>query len=99
MYRSTQVRPLDDRRSTRSDVRLAATLEAGPAHNVAITIVNISAHGIMAECTAPLLPGRPVSLSLPGLYRHAGRIAWVRDDRLGIAFDRPLALAEIMSIL
>ena len=99
MIRSTNVQPLDDRRSTRSDVRLPATLEAGPGQSVAITVVNISAHGVMARTSTPLLPGRPVALAMAGLARHPGRIAWVRGEHLGVAFDRPLTLTEILAVL
>lgn len=95
----TAAQPLDDRRAPRNPMRVAATLDGGPAHRIPVVVIDISACGTMVETHAPLLPGRPVGLTMTGLDRRPARIVWARDARLGIAFDRPLTLPELLRIV
>ncbi len=89
----------DDRRSRRAEVRLPATLEAGPGRSFQIIVQNISAHGFMAELDVQLIPGRPVSVSMASLARTAARVAWQRDGHIGIAFVEPLTYDQLCNIL
>jgi hypothetical protein len=90
---------LDDRRSRRTDIRLPATIDAGPGRVFAVTVLNISAHGVMAEAGAQLVPGRPVTVAMARLSKAAGRVAWLRDGHVGIAFVEPLTPDQINAIL
>jgi PilZ domain len=90
---------LDDRRSRRADVRLAATIDAGPGRIFSVIVHNVSAHGVMAELNAQLVPGRPVTILMAGLEKTAGRVAWLRDGHVGIAFAEPLTIDQINAIL
>jgi PilZ domain len=89
----------DDRRSRRTDVRLAASIDAGPGRIYPVIINNVSAHGVMAELGVQLVPGRPVTVTLAGLDKVLGRVAWLRDGHIGIAFVEPLTLDQINAIL
>jgi hypothetical protein len=89
----------DDRRSRRAEVRLPATIDAGPGRTLPVIVHNVSAHGFMAELDVQLIPGRPVSVSMAGLDRTAARVAWQRDGQVGIAFVEPLTFDEINNIL
>ncbi len=89
----------DDRRSRRADIRLPATLEAGPGRSFQIIVQNISAHGFMAELEAQLVPGRPVTVSMASLDRTPARVAWQREGQIGIAFVDPLTYEQICNIL
>ncbi len=89
----------DDRRSRRAEVRLPATVEAGPGRAFHVIVQNVSAHGIMFELESPLIPGRPVSVSMAGLDRTAARVAWQRDGQVGIAFVEPLTFDQISNII
>lgn len=55
-----------------------------------IRVRNLSAVGLMADCDAELVKGQSVILDLRGLGDVSGHIAWVRDDRIGVAFDSPV---------
>jgi len=90
---------LDDRRSRRADVRIPATIDAGPGRVFSVFVHNVSAHGVMAELSAQLVPGRPVTILMAGLDKTAGRVAWLRDGHVGIAFGEPLTLEQINAIL
>ena len=89
----------DERRSRRTDVRLPATLDAGPGRRIAATALNVSAHGVMLATEARLVPGRPVTVEMAGLVRTAGRVAWVRQGYVGVAFNTYLTLEEILAIV
>lgn len=89
----------DDRRSRRAEVRLPATVDAGPGRVYPVVVHNVSAHGIMAELPAQLVPGRPVTVTMAGLKKITGRVAWLRDGHVGIAFVEPLTVEQINAIL
>ncbi len=89
----------DDRRSRRTDLKAAARIEAGPGRAFAVTVHNVSAHGVMVEIDARFVPGRPVTVEMSGLGRVTGRVAWVRDGHAGIAFAEPLTLDQINAIV
>jgi hypothetical protein len=90
---------MDDRRSRRTDMSAAAMIEAGPGRAFAVTVHNVSAHGLMVEVDARFVPGRPVTVDMAGLGRVSGRVAWVREGHAGIAFGEPLTLDQISAIL
>jgi hypothetical protein len=99
VLQKTNAAPQDDRRSRRTDVRLSATVDAGPGRVYPVVVLNVSAHGVMAELGAHVVPGRPVTVTMAGLDRKAGRVAWLRDGHVGIAFVEPLTLDQINAIL
>ncbi|HEX7783089.1 MAG TPA: PilZ domain-containing protein [Sphingobium sp.] len=51
---------------------------------------NLSATGLMADCEAALAKGQQVIMEIRGVGRVFGRIAWTRNDRVGIVFDKPI---------
>jgi PilZ domain len=95
----TNILALDDRRSRRADVRLRATIDAGPGRIFSVIVHNVSAHGVMAEIDVQLVPGRPVTVTMSGLEKASGRVAWLRDGHVGIAFAEPLTLDQINELV
>lgn len=89
----------DDRRSRRTEIKIDAIVDAGPGRRVSVVILNVSAHGVMAQTDATFVPGRPVTITAKGLDQVAGRIAWLRDGHLGIAFREPLTIEQINAIV
>lgn len=56
----------------------------GPA--VALRVRNLSAGGLMAECSAMVEQGQSVEVELRNVGTVGGKIAWVRGQHIGIAF-------------
>ncbi len=99
MPTNTKIVQQDDRRSRRTAIRIAGTIDAGPGRIYSVLVHNVSVHGVMAETNEQLVPGRPVTVVMAGLDKTAGRVAWIRDGHVGIAFAEPLTLDQIDAIL
>ena len=52
-----------------------------------LRVRNLSAGGLMAECTHPFERGEAVELELRGIGLVSGRIAWATEGRIGVAFE------------
>jgi len=48
---------------------------------------NLSETGLMADCDASFRDGDRLVVQLRGIGEVAGRVSWVRGDRIGVAFD------------
>ena len=85
---------IGSRRSRRSNVLLAATIEAGGA-TIPVKLRNLSAYGALIIGESLPDEGSPV------LFRRndlsvSGRIAWVRKDHAGVGFDAELQPQEVL---
>lgn len=85
----------DERRSDRSSVLLAATIECDGAR-LPVRVVNLSAHGALVQGDAVPGQDQAVTFRCSGL-EAAGWMAWVKPPFAGINFDAPVqppALAQ-----
>jgi hypothetical protein len=64
-----------------ADVRLE-----GDATAYRVKVRNLSAAGMMADGELPVMRGSRVTVELRNLSPVAGSVAWVQDQRFGIAF-------------
>ena len=60
-------------------------------------IRNISAGGLMAHVYSALKPGQRVTVELKTHDAIAGRIAWIRDANVGVAFDTPADIEALLA--
>jgi hypothetical protein len=85
---------IGNRRSRRSNVLLAASIEAaGVATDVKLR--NLSAYGALIVGDSLPERGEAVSFRRKELC-VAGRIAWVRDGYAGVAFDEELRPQDVL---
>jgi len=68
----------------------AMMLVAGEKQGSQLRIRNISAGGLMADCTLPLATGQEVEFEIRNIGLVPGRIAWADGQRIGVAFDAPI---------
>jgi hypothetical protein len=81
------------RNAARDSMLLSAPLRrvnAPVRHPVTLRIRNLSAGGMMAECSEPVATGEQVILELRGIGEVTGSVAWCHDGRIGISFDTPI---------
>ena len=60
-------------------------------------IRNISAGGLMAHVYSGLKPDQQVVVELRTHDSIAGRVAWIRETNVGIAFDRPADIEALLA--
>jgi len=91
MIPRTVARLFDQRQEPRvePDEKHAVLHHRGAQHRV--QLINVSASGAMLEfATVPHI-GERIRLQLLGRQPAAGFVRWVRDGRIGVNFDLPLA--------
>lgn len=89
-----QASAIGNRRSNRSNVLLAASVEAS-GEVTDVKLRNLSAYGALVVGDSLPEPGSEV------LFRRkelsvSGRVAWVRDGHCGIAFDQELQPQDVL---
>jgi len=87
--------PNDKRDSRRARLLLTAHIADGLGEREA-HLLNISPTGAKVDADEPPASGAPVTLIAGGL-RIAGRVAWVEDNRFGIAFDTPIDARALLA--
>lgn len=95
------------RHPDRDSLLLVADIVAeGETSSARHTVRNLSPGGMMAQGGAALAMGARVSVTLRNMGTVQGKVAWVENDRYGIAFDQeidpqavraPVALADFLS--
>lgn len=78
------------RSSNRDSLFLSATIRRegdGEDEPAPARVRNLSAVGVMVDYVENVAPGEPVVVTVRGLGSVPGKVAWVRQARIGIAFD------------
>lgn len=90
---------VDQRTAPRTDVyaRIPVTLPDG--RQVSVTLVNISADGILFRHDGQLPQDAPMQVALPVLGRVNGRTIWSLGGRTGLQFDHRIAEADYLPLL
>eukprot|EP01037_Dinobryon_pediforme_P005701 gene5701-5763_t len=87
MKRNRAVTDMDHRQVGRDSLFLMADLRVeGEAGEHRVKVRNLSARGMMAECTVRVRSGVAVTVNLRNIGWVPGRVAWIQDNRFGIAF-------------
>jgi hypothetical protein len=77
----------DSRHISRESMFLMADLRLeGQEESSRVKVRNLSNGGMMAEAPLRVVPGTPVSVNLRNIGWVDGAVAWVQDNRFGIAF-------------
>lgn len=80
-------------------VRIEAFVE-GHGLRMQVRITDISSDGCcMGANGLKFRPGQPISLYLESLTGLDGQIRWVRPDKAGMMFDRPLTLEMLRRLV
>jgi hypothetical protein len=60
-------------------------------------IKNISAGGMMIRAYCPIPAGTALSVELKSGHPVTGKASWVKEHNVGVAFDQPIDVIEILS--
>ncbi len=79
------------RSTPRDSMFLAATIRpADGGETWPLRVRNISAGGLMADCQGRFQRGDKVELEVRGVGVQRATVAWVAQDRIGVAFENPI---------
>lgn len=99
MSSGAQLTVTDLRRATRHPVDHKVIGEHRRLGDVHLHIVNISAHGFMADGPHELSRGERVIIRLPEVGRIEAHLIWVTEDRAGFQFERIIRLDDFMRLI
>ena len=96
---TTDVAFAEERREARDEVhhRTRGLDESG--RPVALLVVNLSPHGMMARCDADVAEGARLRVPFPDVGTVAMQVRWSLGGRIGCQFDRPLQRAPYYELL
>jgi hypothetical protein len=80
-------------RPPRLSVDMNGLLKLG-AEDRPVRVGNVSQAGVQIGAPAPLHPGAPCAIALPGLPPRAATIRWCRGDQAGLQLSEPFDYAE-----
>eukprot|EP01040_Poterioochromonas_malhamensis_P023629 gene23629-biopygen8714 len=96
MKRNRLVTDIDHRQVGRDSLFLMADLRVeGQAGDHRVKVRNLSPHGMMAEGTVRVASGVGVEVNLRSVGWVPGRVAWIQDNRFGIAFLEEIDPREV----
>lgn len=99
MGAGAQLTVTDMRRATRHPVDYKVIGEHRRLGDVHLHIVNISAHGFMADGQLELSRGERVVIRLPEVGRIEAHLIWATEDRAGFQFERIIRLDDFMRMI
>ena len=81
----------DSRRmSVRDSMLLSATIrraQDADAELKPVRVRNLSAIGLMADYSGAAIPGDAVVVTVRGIGKVSGKVAWLKRGRIGVTFD------------
>lgn len=89
----------DVRAEQRDEVHFRARAFGPDNQLLSLTVVNISARGLMARCDAEYAIGEVIRVHLPVVGQIAAEIRWMLGGRVGCQLDRTIPLSEYYALL
>ena len=87
------------RREDRDEVHYRARAFGPDARQLNLIVVNLSPHGLMARCEAPLEAGQRIRVTLPVVGVVVAEVRWALGGRLGCQFERAIDLASYYELI
>lgn len=99
MVGGAQLSVTELRRSARHPVSHQVIAEHRTLGDLPLHIVNISAHGFMANGELPLSRGERIVIRLPRVGRIEAHLIWATADRAGFQFERIIRLDDFATMI
>jgi len=99
MGAGAQLSVTDMRRSTRHPVDCRVIGEHRQRGDIHLHIVNLSAHGFMAQGELDLGRGERVVIRLPQVGRIEAHLIWANGDRAGFQFERIVRANDFVALI
>jgi len=89
----------DERSVGRDEVHYRARAVDADGQSLPLTIVNISALGMMARCEHDIKEGDWLTVTLPVIGSVAAQVRWSLGGRIGCELERMIELADYYALL
>jgi hypothetical protein len=99
MGAGAQLTVTEMRRATRHPVDCPVIAEHRQLGDIHLHIVNLSAHGFMADGAPGLTRGERVIIRLPVVGRIEAHLIWITDDKAGFQFERIIRLDDFLKVI
>ncbi len=99
MGAGAQLTVTDMRRAARHPVEHRVIGEHRRLGDVHLHIVNLSAHGFMADGVPEMNRGERVTIRLPEIGRIEAHLIWTTEDRAGFQFERIIRLEDFIRMI
>lgn len=99
MGAGAQLTVTDMRRAARHPVDFPVIAEHRRLGDVHLHIVNLSAHGFMAEGATELGRGERIIIRLPVVGRIEAHLIWATEERSGFQFERIIRLEDFLKAI
>jgi hypothetical protein len=99
MAAGAQLTVTDLRRATRHPVDHKVIGEHRRLGDVHLHVVNLSAHGFMADGNVGLGRGERVIIRLPVVGRIEAHVIWATEERSGFQFERIIRLEDFIGLI
>ena len=99
MNAGAQLSVTDLRRAARHPVDHPVIGEHRQLGDVHLHIINLSAHGFMAQGDSGLARGERITIRLPVVGRIEAHMIWQTEDRSGFQFERIIRLDDFVALI
>ena len=99
MGAGAQLSVTDLRRATRHPIDHRVIAEHRRLGDVHVHVINISAHGFMADSAPGLDRGERVIVRLPVIGRIEAHLIWATDGKAGFQFERIIRLDDFIKVI
>jgi len=99
MSAGAQLSITEMRRAARHPVDYPVIAEHRRHGDIHLHVVNVSAHGFMAQGAGGLTRGERLVIRLPAVGRIEAHLIWATDDKAGFQFERILRLDDFMKMI
>ncbi len=90
---------IDDRSEPRIDVIHRTRLTGADGVDRLVTVVNVSARGLMVRVEGDHAEGQCVQIILPRVGKVAAQVRWSLGGRIGCRLDRMIGMSDYHAIL
>ncbi len=89
----------DTRIAPRTDIYARAPLCLPDGRQITVTILNISADGLLCHCAERFEIGDDVTLKLPVLGNVRGGIIWFHNTNVGVQFNHMISVQDYLPLI
>jgi hypothetical protein len=90
---------MDTRIAPRTDIYARVPMSLPDGRQITVTILNISADGLLCHCAERFKIGDDITLKMPIIGSILGNIIWFHNTNVGVQFQNMVPIQDYMPLL